>query len=415
MLVFNKKIKDKNSAGFSLVEAMLAVTIFALIVSMFTEAIISGQEASVLSGDRGRAINIAEEGIEAVRNIGESDFSNLIDGTYGLATSSNEWVLSGSSDVTGVFTRAIEIDTVDSDRKEVTSSVSWQQNAQRLETVSLVTYLSYWRAVSEAAQSLTISTTSAAIGGAGNKELQGITIQNTGDADITIDKITVTWSNGQDIEEIDIDGSDAWKHNGAGDPAGRQPTGTELDIVDQVLVSGGAALDMDKIKFDGDMTGDTFTITFTMSDATTKQTTVDLSGGGGGPTCGTHADDATLDTSAASVGGAGNKELLGVTLEAADASCDITLAKVTLTWTNGQDVEEIKIDGSRIWKHNNEGDPNGRQPTGTEIDVVDYLVSGGTTSSFDKFKFNGNMTGDTFTITLEYSDGSTDVSSSFSP
>ena len=126
------------------------------------------------------------------------------------------------------------------------------------------------------------------------------------------------------------------------------------------------------------------------------------------------ADNLTVDISGASIGGGGNKELQGVTVENT-GTVSITIDKITLTWTNGQLIEEIKIDNTRVWKHNNEGAPDGRQPTGTEIDIVDYIIANGVTDTVNKFKFDGNMTGDTFTIIFTMGDGSTEIVSGFSP
>jgi prepilin-type N-terminal cleavage/methylation domain-containing protein len=126
------------------------------------------------------------------------------------------------------------------------------------------------------------------------------------------------------------------------------------------------------------------------------------------------ADDLTVDISGANIGGGGNKELRGITVENTGTG-SVTIDKITLTWTNGQLIEEIKIDNVRVWKHNNEGLPDGRQPTGTEIDIVDHIIASGVTDTVNKFKFNGNMTGDTFTITFTMGDSSTKVISSFSP
>jgi len=128
----------------------------------------------------------------------------------------------------------------------------------------------------------------------------------------------------------------------------------------------------------------------------------------------TQADSLIINTSGAAIGGGGNKELRGITVENTNAS-NITIDKITLTWTNGQLIEEIKIEGARIWKHNNEGSPDGKQPTGTELDVVDYIIGSGNTDEFDKFKFNGNMTGDTFSIIFKMGDGSTKSVSGISP
>ncbi|PLX24970.1 hypothetical protein C0580_03520 [Candidatus Parcubacteria bacterium] len=134
-----------NRKGFSLVEVVLATSIFVLLAAALTGNIMYGQESSVLAGSRTRAVFLAEEGLEAVRNIRDADFANLVDGTYGLATSSNEWSFSGSSDIRGIYTRSITISSVDGDTKNISSQVTWQQNPQRTGTVVLDTYLTNWQ------------------------------------------------------------------------------------------------------------------------------------------------------------------------------------------------------------------------------------------------------------------------------
>jgi hypothetical protein len=83
--------------------------------------------------------------LEAVRNIRDENFSNLTDGTFGLTSTGNQWNLSGASDTTDIFTRAVTISAVDANRKLVTSTVTWQQNPQRAGSVQAVTYLTNWR------------------------------------------------------------------------------------------------------------------------------------------------------------------------------------------------------------------------------------------------------------------------------
>ena len=128
----------------------------------------------------------------------------------------------------------------------------------------------------------------------------------------------------------------------------------------------------------------------------------------------TQADSLIIHTSGATIGGGGSKELRGITVENTSAT-NITIDTITISWDNSQLIEEIKIEGTRVWKHNNEGSPDGRQPSGTEIDMVDYIIGNGSTDTFDKFKFDGNMSGNTFTITIELSDGSTKSTGSFLP
>jgi len=133
--------------GFSLVEAILSVAVLSLLVTAAIGAIVYGKESSSLSGARARAVFLAEEGLEGTRNIRDASFANLVDGTYGLAATSGQWTLSGLSDEQGVFTRQITISTIDVNTRQVTSQVSWQQNPQRVGSVTLDSYLTNWLAV----------------------------------------------------------------------------------------------------------------------------------------------------------------------------------------------------------------------------------------------------------------------------
>ena len=263
-----------DTRGFLLVEVMLAIAVFLLLISVFTGAYLYGQESQVHASNRARAMLLAEEGLEAARNIKDARFGNLMDGAYGLAISGNTWILSGPSDITDIFTRTLTISSVNDTRKNITATIAWQQNPQRAGMVSLTTRLTNWQETSNTpvcdnqASQLIIHTDGAELAG-GNKELHGIILENTHTScDITIAKITPTWTNTKHIEEIKIDESRVWKYNNEGSPDGKQISGVQLDIVDTVLAKE-AAKEIDKIVFDGTMSGASFTLTFMMDDGTT--------------------------------------------------------------------------------------------------------------------------------------------------
>lgn len=134
-----------NRTGFSVVEVLLSGSVFTLLLTAFVGAYLYGQETTYLAGNRAAAVIYAEEGIEAVRNIRDSAWSNLVAGTYGLATTSNQWTLTGTSDTSSIFTRQLAISAVNNNRVNVTSTVTWQQNQQRTGTVTLVTSLTNWQ------------------------------------------------------------------------------------------------------------------------------------------------------------------------------------------------------------------------------------------------------------------------------
>lgn len=142
-LVISYKLKQ----GFSIVEALLAGSVFALMVTALFGAYIYSIESISSAGNRGRAAELAEEALEAVRNLRDNNYSNLTDGTHGLSISGNTWNLSGASDTVGIFTRSTEITSVDAKRKQISSTVTWPVGPQRTSSITFITYLTDWRAL----------------------------------------------------------------------------------------------------------------------------------------------------------------------------------------------------------------------------------------------------------------------------
>ncbi len=143
-LLLMKKGWSPTKSGFSLVEVILSTAVFALFVTAFAGAYLYGEEATMLAGNRARATMLAEEGVEAARNLRDPLFTNLVDGTYGVTTTSNQYNFAGGSDSDGFFTRSVGISSVDAKRKDITSTVTWQQNSQRTGSVSVVSRLTNW-------------------------------------------------------------------------------------------------------------------------------------------------------------------------------------------------------------------------------------------------------------------------------
>lgn len=134
-----------KKSGFSLVEVLLASSLSIVIILGLTSVIISGYESQILSGMRSRAVLIAEEGLEVIRNIKNENFDNLKAGTYGLKISNNEWELTASvPEEIDIFSREIKISDIDAKRKEIAVIVTWQQNLQRKGKISLITRMTNW-------------------------------------------------------------------------------------------------------------------------------------------------------------------------------------------------------------------------------------------------------------------------------
>lgn len=138
-------VAEKNFRGFSAVEVLLATALFSIIAAAISGSLIYGQQSTANAGSLSQAAFLADEGIEVVRNIRNDSFANLTDGTYGLVISGNQWIFSGSSDTVGQFTRQVVISTMDSTRKTIASTVTWQQTPSRTGTITITTRLTAWQ------------------------------------------------------------------------------------------------------------------------------------------------------------------------------------------------------------------------------------------------------------------------------
>lgn len=131
--------------GFALVEVLLATALFGFFTTALIGAIVYGQQASVAASQRARALQLVDEGIQAVTNIRGNNFANLpASGTYGLAQSGGQWALSGTSDVTDNFTRSIVIFSNNAVTRSMLVSVNWTDQNGATKTVSAVYRLKDW-------------------------------------------------------------------------------------------------------------------------------------------------------------------------------------------------------------------------------------------------------------------------------
>lgn len=161
--------------GFSSVEALLAATLFGLLVIPLTGAFIYVRSSGADAGDHTRSLLLASEGLEAVRSIRDEGFADVATGTYGLVKSCNSWSLAGSQDVTGKFTRHITVANGSANRKTVTAAVSWASGVHSSQS-TLVTQLTNWR-LPFTAPSWPLATLTGSVDVAGNQDATGVATQ----------------------------------------------------------------------------------------------------------------------------------------------------------------------------------------------------------------------------------------------
>lgn len=150
-----KELAPRSGAtrGQSLIELLIAMGVFVLAVSAITFLILDAYIADRAGHERTKASFLAEEGLEAAKSIRDNDWDDLTVGDHGLTISGSSWAFQGTeedlSDQLKEGERKITIEGVDSNRKKVTSQVAWELTETRLQDVSLVTYLTDWRAGAE--------------------------------------------------------------------------------------------------------------------------------------------------------------------------------------------------------------------------------------------------------------------------
>ena len=135
------------SKGFSLAEILVATFVFLIFSLAFFNLLSNSLSQITYASEKERATALAEEGLEAVRNIKEADFDNLVNGNYGLNILENRFELSDSFDTTDIFNREITISSLENDFliKKVESEVSWKND----KSITLITYFTNWSEILE--------------------------------------------------------------------------------------------------------------------------------------------------------------------------------------------------------------------------------------------------------------------------
>ncbi|MBU0667741.1 hypothetical protein KJ951_01915 [Patescibacteria group bacterium] len=276
-------MKYKNhKKGQTILEIVVAMGVFIIILGGVTSLYIASISCASGIDEEFKADMYLRQAFEATRAIRDGGFAGLANGTYGLSNGSGYWQLSGSSDNLGEFTRTLQISdvqrnsgcavvgsggTVDHDSKKITVTVNWDQGMPNPKSISANQYMHNWASPQKCgvqANNIVLNVSNAYI--AQNKKLKGVTIQNIGQDPIAIDKVILTWTANSKIEWVKLSGAGKdWDYGGIGTPVGKQPSGTELDIIDFTINPGQLQV-IDEFKFDNSVVGSAFSITLTLED-----------------------------------------------------------------------------------------------------------------------------------------------------
>lgn len=102
-------IHQKHQQGYSLIELLIAMSIFTIGVATVIFLVLDAGVTSTQGGERTQAILLAQEGLEAVRSIRDSDFESLGNGTHGLVLQNGKWIFQNTFDINGQFTRTLSV------------------------------------------------------------------------------------------------------------------------------------------------------------------------------------------------------------------------------------------------------------------------------------------------------------------
>lgn len=142
-------LATKKKKGFSLAEAIIATGIFVIVVTSVVGSYLSISKYILSAGAETQAIFLAEEGLEAVRNIRDNDFAKLVSGgPYGLSSSGNIWNFSGNQDTNGIYNRKITITSPDADTREVTSLIEWVHKGEN-KSLAIKREFTNWRKIKD--------------------------------------------------------------------------------------------------------------------------------------------------------------------------------------------------------------------------------------------------------------------------
>lgn len=134
-------------AGSMLIEAMIAILIFAIFVTAAYLTLLTGQEGTRNGSNRIRGVHYTQQGLEAARSIRNESFALLGSGTHGYTIDGDlhKWVLSGTTLTRYEYDTTLTISNIDTRTKQVDAESTWQFGYLRAGRTFLTTIITDWR------------------------------------------------------------------------------------------------------------------------------------------------------------------------------------------------------------------------------------------------------------------------------
>ena len=248
---------------------------------------------------------------------------------------------------------------------------------------------------------LNIDTTNAAIG-SNDKQVIGITIENTCGADIGMVNLSMSWTGEASRRLTKIKANDT---RGSHTYWGNAASGVPIDFAepDLYLPNGEGSKDIDYLQFNNSIvSGTEFTLTFTMADGNTKSAIFTV-------TEATEADCLSVSTSATDYNN-NSTRLRKIDLTNTCGS-NIRWDETNISWTPltpARQMNRIRFDGSNIYT-------GPAVNSGVTVNNTNATIGGGQTDRINYIRFNSSMSGRTYTIQFIMRDASVKTIGPFSP
>jgi len=242
---------------------------------------------------------------------------------------------------------------------------------------------------------LNVDLSTSYVGGSGHRRLQSGTLTNSCSppTNIEIEGVTVAWtptSPSRSFSGIRIRWNWRW--------SGSVASGVPVTFWGPVEIDAGDSEIQRYLDFSDDMRGRNFVITYNMSDGTSLSVSKNLY----------EADMAPcllVNTGATSIN---NRDLRGEIWQNT-CSLGIVVDSVATSWSgvpSSRRLRRIRVGGSN-W--------SGWVNSGTNVDINNVEIPGGSSVSVNRYQFNQNMSGGCFSHVMTMSDGGTQAVSSFCP
>ncbi len=148
-LLITNMIKKKTQKGFTILEILLAISLFLIIFLGISYLFLDNLKNGFENQERIKAEFLAQEGLEAVWSIADDNFFDLQPGSYGLSLVDNKWhLIAQPENISGVLKngqRLIEIESLADNLFKVKSNVAWQSFLNHSKNTYLTTILGNWQ------------------------------------------------------------------------------------------------------------------------------------------------------------------------------------------------------------------------------------------------------------------------------